>query len=277
MARPVIALLTDFGMRDHYVAAMKGVVLRIAPDTALVDITHEIPPQDVVGGALELAACYRDFPDGTIFLVVVDPGVGTRRRAIAAASGAYRFVGPDNGVLAPALDPRDATVVELSEPRFAQPRISHTFEGRDRFAPAAAWLARGTDLLAFGPVLGSFEPLALPTPQITESTIIGEVVRVDRFGNLVSNIEWRLIETRVGSKPAIDVGGHAVQQIVRTYGEAARGEACALEGSGGYLEVATPGGSAATLLGVGRGARVVVRWDRLRVPSSTFDTQNRTA
>src|SRR5204863_3420491 len=149
MPRPVIALLTDFGVRDHYVGTMKGVALTICPEATLVDISHEVPPHDVVAGALELAACYRYFPAGTIFLVVVDPGVGSSRRGIAVDTGEHKFVAPDNGVLTLALDeeaPRK--VVELTERRYARPTVSRTFEGRDRFAPAAAWLAKGVELSA---------------------------------------------------------------------------------------------------------------------------------
>ena len=152
----MIALLTDFGTRDHYAGTMKAVALGICPDATLVDITHDIAAHDVLGGALELAASYRYFPAGTIFLVVVDPGVGSSRRGIAAEAGDYRFVAPDNGVLTLVLDeapPRK--VVELTERRYARPTVSRTFEGRDRFAPAAAWLAKGVELTALRPPGGS--------------------------------------------------------------------------------------------------------------------------
>src|SRR5512133_3299911 len=142
MARPVVALLTDFGTRDHYAGTMKGVMLGICPDVTLVDVSHDVAAHDVLGGALELASAYRYFPIGTIFLVVVDPGVGSTRRAVAADAGDYRFVAPDNGVLSVVFDqapPRLA--VELTNRTYARPTISKTFEGRDRFAPAAAWLA----------------------------------------------------------------------------------------------------------------------------------------
>src|SRR5262252_3841759 len=151
MGRPVIALLTDFGTRDHYAGTMKGVALGICPDATFVDITHEIAPHDVLGGALELAAAYKYFPSGTVFLVVVDPGVGSARRGIAAEAGDYRFVAPDNGVLTSVFDEHPPKkVVELTERRYARPSVSRTFEGRDRFAPAAAWIAKGTLLPAFG-------------------------------------------------------------------------------------------------------------------------------
>src|SRR5213592_46595 len=167
MARPVIAMLTDFGVRDHYAGTMKGGALGICPDVTVVDITHEVPAHDVLAGALELAAAYKYFPAGTIFLAVVDPGVGSTRRGIAAEAGDYKFVAPDNGVLTAVLEehpPRRA--VELSERRYARPTVSRTFEGRDRFAPAAAWLAKGIELTALGRPAGSIQRLDIPKPRV---------------------------------------------------------------------------------------------------------------
>src|ERR1041385_8049082 len=181
MGRPVIALLTDFGTRDHYAGTMKGVALGICPDATLIDITHDVAAHDVLGGALELAASYRYFPAGTIFLVVVDPGVGSTRRGIAAESGDYRFVAPDNGVLTLGFhDAPPKRVVELTERKYARPSVSRTFEGRDRFAPAAAWLAKGIDLAALGRSAGTTHALQVPEPSVTDSGITGEVLRVDR-------------------------------------------------------------------------------------------------
>src|SRR5262245_26509580 len=188
--RPLIALVTDFGTRDHYVGTMKGVMLGVCPDLALVDISHDIPPHDVLAGAFELAASYRYFPKGTIFLVVVDPGVGSTRRGIAAQCGDYVFVAPDNGVLSVVFaEMPPHRMVELGEPRYARPAISQTFEGRDRFAPAAAWLATGVDLAALGKPAGQPVMLNVPAPALAPSSIDGQVVRIDRFGNLVTNID----------------------------------------------------------------------------------------
>jgi S-adenosylmethionine hydrolase len=263
MARPVIALLTDFGTRDHYAGTMKGVALGICPDATLVDITHEIAPHDVMGGALELAASYRFFPAGTVFLVVVDPGVGSTRRGIAAEAGDYRFVAPDNGVLTAVLDehaPRK--LVELTERRYARPSVSRTFEGRDRFAPAAAWLAKGTDLSVLGRAAGAIHRLEIPVPTVdtngASTTVTGQVLRIDRFGNLVTNIDRRSFE-RVADRPLdIRIGGHAVTRVVTTYADASPGEVCALFGSTDHLEVSTNGGSAADALSVGRGVLVTI-------------------
>src|SRR5713101_2420767 len=176
MSRPVIALLTDFGTRDHYAGTMKGVVLGICPDATLVDISHEVPAHDVVAGALELAASYRYFPAGTVFLVVVDPGVGSTRRGIAAEAGDYKFVAPDNGVLTAVLDEHPPKrVVELTERKYARPTVSRTFEGRDRFAPAAAWLAKGIDLAALGRSAGAIQRLDIPHPETGADRIDGQV------------------------------------------------------------------------------------------------------
>lgn len=260
MARPVIALLTDFGTRDHYAGTMKGVALGLCPDAALVDITHDIPPHDVLSGALELAASYKYFPPGTIFLAVVDPGVGTQRRAIAAEAAAYRFVAPDNGVLTLVFkDTPPKRIVELTERRYARPTVSRTFEGRDRFAPAAGWLAKGVDLTALGRTLSSWHTLEVPEPVVTDREIVGEVLRVDRFGNLVTNVDRRTFE-RFAEAGRIDIaaGPHAIGTVVATYAEAPAGAVCALFGSTDHLEVAVSGASAAERLGLGRAARVTI-------------------
>ena len=260
MARPVIAFLTDFGTRDHYAGTMKGVALAICPDASLVDITHDIPPHDVLGGALELAASYKYFPSGTVFLAVVDPGVGTQRRGIAADAGGYRFVAPDNGVLTLVFkESAPRRVVELTERRYARATVSRTFEGRDRFAPAAAWLAKGIELTGLGRSLSSWQTLEVPEPVITDGSITGEVLRVDRFGNLVTNIERRAFERFAGGGGIeIAAGTHAVDKVVATYAEAEFGSVCALFGSSDHLEVAVNGGSAAERLGLARGAPVTI-------------------
>lgn len=259
MARPVIALLTDFGTRDHYAGAMKGVALTICPDAMLIDITHDVPAHDVLAGALELAAAYKYFPAGTIFLVVVDPGVGSARRGIAAEIGDYRFVAPDNGVLTAVVDehaPRK--VVELSERKYARATVSRTFEGRDRFAPAAAWLAKGIDLAALGRPAGVIQRLDIPQPEVDTDRIVGTVLRVDRFGNLITNIDRRTFDKVAGGPLEIQIGSHQVSKVVSTYTDVAPGEICALFGSTDHLEVAANGASAAAGLGLGRGAPVHV-------------------
>jgi S-adenosylmethionine hydrolase len=259
--RPIIALLTDFGTRDHYAGTMKGVVLGICADATLVDISHDIPPHDVLTAALELAAAYKYFPAGSIFLVVVDPGVGSPRRGLAVDTGEYRFIAPDNGVLTAVLkETPPKRIVELTERRYARPTVSKTFEGRDRFAPAAGWLARGVDLSALGRSAADYHRLALPVLEITDAAVTGEVVRVDRFGNLVTNIDHKLFD-KFAQSGAIEVsaGPHRIGRLVGTYAEAAGDEPCALFGSTDHLEIAVNAASAAERLHLTRGAKVTVR------------------
>jgi S-adenosylmethionine hydrolase len=259
MARPLIALLTDFGLRDHYVGTMKGVMLGICPEASLVDISHDVAPQDVMGAALELGAAYQFFPSGTIFLVVVDPGVGSTRRGIAVEAGGYRFVAPDNGVLSIVLDRTALSrAVELTALQFARPPISKTFEGRDRFGPAAAWLAAGVELTALGRPASSLVRLDVPLPRATAAGIDGEVLRVDRFGNLITNIDQATLGKLSGGI-TVQIASHVIPGIVSTYAEAKAGELCALVGSSDHLEIAVNGGSAAAMLGQGRGAIVQLR------------------
>jgi S-adenosylmethionine hydrolase len=260
MARPLIALLTDFGTSDHYVGSMKGVMLTICPDASLVDISHEVPPHDVMTGALELAACYRYFPAGTVFLVVVDPGVGSPRYGLAAEAGDYRFVAPDNGVLTAVFaEIKPRRVVQLTERRYARPTVSRTFEGRDRFAPAAAWLAKGVDCSTLGRPLAHVHQLDLPVPAIGDGRLTGQVVRIDRFGNVVSNIDRRQFEAfRQDSPIRIEAGAHEIARLVNTYAEIEPDAAAALFGSTEHLEIAVNGASAAERLGLRRGARVQI-------------------
>jgi S-adenosylmethionine hydrolase len=258
---PVIALLSDFGLSDHYVGTVKGVVLGICGDAVLVDVTHEIAPQDVLGGALELAASYRYFPPATVFLAVVDPGVGSVRRGIAAEAAGWRFVGPDNGLFSLVFAESPPTLlVELQNVRYARPTISRTFEGRDRFAPAAAWLARGVPMGELGPPVERFERLHVPSPLVSAERLAGDVVRIDRFGNLVTNIDRQAFDAFAGghARLAVRIGRHPEVRLVGTYGEAAPHEPCALFGSTEHLEIAVNGGSASAALGLGRGAPVHV-------------------
>lgn len=261
MARPVIALLTDFGSRDHYAGTMKAVILGICPDVTLVDISHNIPPHDVLNGALQLAASYKYFPPGTIFLVIVDPSVGSTRRGIAVDTGDYRLVAPDNGVLTAVLKESPARrAVELTERRYARPTVSRTFEGRDRFAPAAGWLAKGVDLSALGRSAGSIYQLPIPEPVVTDDSLSGEVLRVDRFGNLVTNIDRKLFDKFVHSNSIeMTAGPHRIGRIVATYAEAGPDEVCALFGSTDHLEVAVNAGSASDRLELTRGSPVTIR------------------
>lgn len=260
--RPVIALLSDFGTRDHYAGTMKGVMIGICPDVTFVDITHDITPHDVMEGALQLAASCRYFPAGTIFLSVVDPGVGSSRRGIAVEAGDYRFVAPDNGVLTAALrDVPPKRIVELTERRYARPTVSRTFEGRDRFAPAAAWMAKGIQLSALGRAVTSYHQIEIPQPQVGDQ-LAGVVLLIDRFGNLVTNIDRRTFESFTRAQPvALKVNDHAIARVVATYSDIRAGEVCALFGSTEHLEFAVNGGSAADTLSITKGAKVEITRD----------------
>jgi S-adenosylmethionine hydrolase len=262
MARPIIALLSDFGTRDHYAGVMKGVVLGIVPDVTLIDVSHDLPAHDIPFASLELAATYKYFPAGTIFLVVIDPGVGTQRRGIAAEAGDWRFVAPDNGVLTGVFhDVPPKKVVELTERRYARPTVSRTFEGRDRFAPAAGWLAKGVQLPALGRAITDYHLLDPARPQLDGAVLRGVVVRIDRFGNVVTNLDRRSCEKLANSTGALHltVAGHSIARIVSTYSDIAAGELGALFGSTDHLEVAAHAASAAERLGISTGALVELR------------------
>jgi S-adenosylmethionine hydrolase len=262
MAKPFVTFLTDFGTRDHYAGVMKGVVLSINPDAVLVDLSHDLPPHDVTFAAHELAATCRFFPAGTIFVVVVDPGVGSARRAIAAEAGEWRFVAPDNGVLTGVfLEHPPKKVVELTERRYARPTVSRTFEGRDRFAPAAAWLSKGIQLSALGRPLSDYRLIDLPRPTLEDSVLRGAVVRIDRFGNVVTNLDRRSCEKFTGGVGGLTltVGGRTISRIVSTFADIAPDEIGALFGSTDHLECAAASASAADALGVAVGDPVELR------------------
>jgi S-adenosyl-L-methionine hydrolase (adenosine-forming) len=242
----IITLLTDFGTVDSYVAEVKAVLLSRAPDVTIVDISHQVSPGDIRAGQYLLGRAWQHFPAGTIHLAIVDPGVGTERRAIAAESGGHRFVAPDNGLLS-FLQP-DARVVSLPIPS----RAAATFHGRDVFAPAAAALATGSSLESLGLLITDPHRSPLPAPRIDGLTIVGEVIYVDRFGTLVSNILGNAVQAGV----RIRVEGTDVGSLSRTFRDVARGALVAFVGSGGTVEIAVRDGSAARMLGVGMGAEV---------------------
>lgn len=262
MAKSLIALLTDFGTRDHYVGVMKGVMLSINPDATLVDLSHDLPPHDIAAAAEELASTYRYYPAGTVFLVVIDPGVGSARRGLAAEAGDWRFVAPDNGVLTGVFqDAPPKRVVELTERRYARPTVSRTFEGRDRFAPAAAWLSKGVHLPALGRPLTDYVMLKLPRPTLDGATLSGVVSRIDRFGNVITNMDRKSCERLTDGVGTLrlTVGGHTIDRIVSTYVEIGADEIAALFGSTDHLECAMRAERAADRLGVRVGDVVELR------------------
>jgi S-adenosylmethionine hydrolase len=257
----VIALLTDFGLRDPYVGAMKGAILSACPEAILVDVVHEVEAHDVAAGALALDAAYRHFPAGTVFLAVVDPGVGSDRRPIAVAAGCWLFVGPDNGLFTFVLDAHpQARVHLLANPLLHRDPLSAVFHGRDLFGPAAARLARGLPLEEVGPAVTDPVRLVLPGKTRQADAWAGAVLHVDRFGNLTTNLVEADLDALAGGHPGrLEVRlGAAVLPLVRAYADVAPGTACALIGSSGRLEIAVNRGRADALLGAGPGAAVVV-------------------
>jgi S-adenosylmethionine hydrolase len=273
----IITLTTDFGLGDGYVGVMKGVILSIAPRAQLVDLSHTISAQDVRGGAFLLYGVVPFFPRETVHLVVVDPGVGTKRRAIALRTDIGDFVGPDNGLFTYILaEAAEWTAVELVNEEYGLGHVSSTFHGRDLFAPAAAYLANGLRLEEFGPPVDRLVSIPLPRLETTGDRIEGEVLSIDRFGNLVTSIgRLRWEGSRLGLKPAFGRSAPPVHQlgsdgirveiaelqlrgVRRTYGEVEEGELLALVGSTGFLEIAVGEGSAAEKASVDLGARVTL-------------------
>jgi S-adenosylmethionine hydrolase len=254
----VITLMTDFGDADVYVGVMKGVIAAVFPGARVVDLTHRVPAHDAAEAAWLLQDAYRYFPAGTVHVAVVDPGVGTARRVLGLRAGNHLFLAPDNGILTPvhAELGREA-LVEIAEPRYLLPNASRTFHGRDVFAPAAAHLAAGVALEAMGPPVADFVRLRLPEPCSLHGGVVrGEVVRVDGFGNLITNIRRELVPRP--DRAAVRVAGVALRGIQPTYGVAGPGDVLALFGGFGVLEIAVNRGSAAQRLGVGRGQPVEV-------------------
>lgn len=267
MDPPVITLTTDFGTRDAYVGIMKGVILGICPRARLVDLSHEVAPQDVVEAALVLADAAPFFPAGTVHLAVVDPGVGTRRRAVALGLAGAFFVGPGNGVFGPvwerarsAHSAGSVRAVELTESRFFLPAVDATFHGRDVFAPVAAHLARGVGLDELGPRVEDPGTLSLPAPvRLDGKTLEGEVIHVDRFGNCTTNVARADLE-QLGAAGSlrVEAAGRGFGPVRTTYGEVAPGEVLALVGSSGRLELALREGHLARTADLTPGSRVQI-------------------
>jgi S-adenosylmethionine hydrolase len=255
----ILTLTTDFGLRDAYAAAMKGTILSINPSLRMVDITHQIHPQDIMEAAFVLRAAAPCFPPGTVHLVVVDPGVGTERTPVAVAHGGQFFVGPDNGLFSLVLDGTlPEAVVALDHPAYWRtPAPSTTFHGRDIFAPVAAHLAAGRSLAELGSERTALTPLHWALPIADDQGIQGWVVHVDHYGNCITNITATLFDERRRGRPMKCFAGSALLAEVRpTYASVAVGEPLALFGSTGFLEIAVHAGNASELLGIRKGAPV---------------------
>jgi S-adenosylmethionine hydrolase len=263
MPSPIITLLTDFGTSDAYVGIMKGVILGISPEARIVDLTHAVPPQQVLPAALLLRSAVPFFPPGTIHVAVVDPGVGSARRALLIETAHGWLIGPDNGVLSLAAAPATAAparrvVRHITNETFLRHPVSRTFHGRDVFAPVAAQLSRGADPQACGPVLDSIVELAVPVVQCTPGRLTGTVLYADRFGNLVTNIDSDTLSTFLVGTLSVSINDTQVAGPVETYAAVPPGMPLAIVGSWGMLEIAVRNGSAADTLAAAVGTPVIV-------------------
>jgi len=256
----LITLTTDFGTADHFAGVMKGVILDIAPRARIVDITHEIEPYDVNQAAFVIAQAWRYFPKKTAHVIVIDPGVGSARRPILAQAGGQFFIAPDNGVLSMIYDSGPHTVRTISNPKLMSKMISRTFHGRDVFAPAAAHLASGVAPAKFGKRIDDYVRSSTLKPRrAADGAIAGTVLKVDRFGNLITNLhidDFPGVRTR---PMELRIGGERIHRLALTFAEAAIGELFVIVGSSGYLEIAANQASAAKLLGCGAGVPVELR------------------
>lgn len=256
----IITLTTDFGLKDAYQGVMKGVILGINPYVRIVDITHLIPPGDILECAYVLRDACKFFPDNTIHVAVVDPGVGGNRKPILIETGRHFFIGPDNGVFSLAADKKEIRrVIELKNREYFLKETSNTFHGRDIFAPVAGHLSLGADPEEFGDEIPGAHSIEFPAPEKKGDAIIGSIVRADSFGNLITDIRKADV---AGTACEVEVKGRTIGSISKTYSSVAKGELLALIGSSKFLEIAVNGGSASAVLGAAPGDRVVVRIKR---------------
>lgn len=259
-ARSPIALLTDFGERDSFVASMKGVILSINSSALLLDLSHQITSHQIQEAGYFLKSCYRYFPAGTIFVTVVDPGVGTERRALLMSAAGSFFVGPDNGLFTEILEQEvGAKVWQINNPEYRLEAAGSTFDGRDVFAPAAAWLSRGVPPSFFGPPVHDPVRRAVAIPVLHEDVLIGKIASVDRFGNLISNITERQVREfrgTMGQPVEIQIGAYLINDLVGSYSQGHRQNPSALINSGGNLEIFLQEESAARCLQFGVGEEV---------------------
>lgn len=258
---PIITLTTDFGLGDPFVGVMKGVMLGICRNAQLIDLTHEVKPHDVLEGALALESAWRFFPSGSIHLAVIDPGVGSARRAVALSAADHYFVGPDNGLFTFALDTGQWSAVSIEEPAYRLAAVSRTFHGRDIFAPAAAYLASGVALERLGPAVSDPVRLEWPRCLLADDQVIGEVIGSDRFGNLITSITVERAGALGGvGTLAVKIGQRDLGALVTCYEQGGM-DPRAIVGSSGRIEIFVRSGSARAVLGAGRGAVVSVRRD----------------
>lgn len=255
-----VTLLTDFGLSDYFVGAVKGVILSLNPTAKIIDITHDIPPQDIQAAAFTLLACYRSFASGTVHVAVVDPGVGTKRRPILVQAGSYYFVGPDNGVFGYVLDKeKQARVFHITQKKFFRQPLSNTFHGRDVFAPVAAALANGVSPESFGTEIFDVVKLdPLKAKASRSGKLKARVIHVDRFGNCVTSIDRDSLDQTNSKSVRLIVKGKRIGPIRDSYAEGKSTDPFAIWGSAGFLEISVRNGSAANTLNVARGELVEV-------------------
>jgi S-adenosylmethionine hydrolase len=249
MKNPVIALLTDFGEKDFFVGSLKGVIATINPSAPMVDITHNVPSFDILAGSFILYAAYSYFPSGTIFLAVVDPGVGTERKILLVETGDYFFIAPDNGVLSLALETEKVeTLIYMKNTKYFLPVTSSTFEGRDKMAPAAAWLSKGIAPSEFGPAVSDYVKLDVEKPYNEKEVVLGQVLYVDKFGNLITNIPAKNVHRLAGEtkekRVVCQVGDKEIARFEPSYSLVKKDEVFILPGSLGLVEIAVREASA---------------------------------
>lgn len=255
--RNIITLTTDFGLQDYYVSAMKAVMIGIAPDVRLVDISHDIPSQDIMAGSWVLRNSAMLFPEGTVHTVVVDPGVGTDRKPIALRIEDQLFVGPDNGIFSLLTEEKDFKAVRLTNKSYWNKELTNTFHGRDIFAPVAAHLSAGVKLEQLGEPIDELVTYRWAVPIADKDGLQGWVIHIDKFGNLVTNLSASLIKEVIKDKAVkIYVGNTILDEIVTTFGSVPEGEPAAFIGSSGMLEVGINKGNAEEMLGVQKGAQI---------------------
>lgn len=260
MKAPIIALLTDFGFADEYVGVMKGVILKINPKANIVDICHDIPAQDIVKAAYILGASYKFFPKGTIFVAVVDPGVGSTRRIICAKVAEYYFLVPDNGVLSYVLENQKLqSAYEVTNRRFWLDKISDTFHGRDIFAPVAAYLSKGVAPHKLGRKVSVLKTVPLTKPAVSRGSIEGQILFTDRFGNYITNIDANMLNKIKYKKLTIKFGRHRLDGISRSYSEVKAGLPLAILGSRGLLEISVNKGNAEKILKLKKETKVLIK------------------
>lgn len=257
----IISLITDFGLQDNFVGVIKAVILKINPQVTLVDICHGIKPQNILEAAFLLRSAFSFFPKNTVHLVVVDPGVGTERRKILIKTKNYFFIAPDNGVLSLALKEEPLLkIIEITNDRYFLKPVSNTFHGRDIFAPVCAYVSRGEDIQKFGKTIGSFKGLELPRVKVSSQELVGEIIYIDRFGNLVSNIEKQTLEGFIKNKRfKICIADKTIEKLASNYAEGSPHEPIALIDSFNYLEIALNCSRAADYLGVNIGSHLKIK------------------